>query len=80
MKNTIKFYDTIFPKASVWASDISEVMDKSIFNEYEGKIEGSYNAKDTKELIYLVSYVKGTILVPESLITKNCKNELQQKI
>ena len=68
MKNTIKFYDTIFSKTPVWASDISEVIDKDIFNEYEGEIKDSYNTKDTKELIYVVSYVKGTILVPESLI------------
>lgn len=65
---TIKFYDTIFSTPSLWASNIDKVTDKDLLTEYEGEVKDSYNTKDTNELIYLVNYSKGTILVPQSLI------------
>jgi len=68
MQKTIKFYDTIFSTSSVFATDINKVYDKDLITEYEGEIKDSYKTRDTNELIYLVSYSKGDILVPQSLI------------
>tara|TARA_R110000796_G_C14252386_1_gene398794 strand:+ start:245 stop:472 length:228 start_codon:yes stop_codon:yes gene_type:complete len=73
MKNTIKFYDTIFSTSSVFATDINKVYDKNLFSEYEGKIKDSYRTRDKNELIYVVNYSKGEILVPEKLIKEHLK-------
>ena len=61
---SINFYATHYFSHQTWADNFDCTKDKDNLKEYSGIIKDSYIAKNG-DLIYLVEYEKGTILVQD---------------